>query len=182
MRMVADLARPAEVHDFRDPIAGDVLKVVTAFPPARGIVRNLDYVDFDFLRSVHGLVVKPENQDLDVTVDGSNVFIDAKGGLSLSALDNPRPLDGGSLPEYRSSYIDFIAAREDDPRALVARRNDPGSGAVLYRQRLLLRGYRRPRPAEFRPRRQGPAQEGGAVAGHRGYARLPADRGIAGVQ
>src|SRR5690606_28358808 len=57
--MGADLPRPATVHQFRDPVVGDVLSVVTAFPPARGVVRNLEYVDFEALRSVHGLVVRP---------------------------------------------------------------------------------------------------------------------------
>lgn len=124
MRMVADLARPSQVHDFRDPIAGDMLKVVTAFPPARGVLRDLDYVDFNLLRSVHGLVVKPENESIEVSVEGTNVFVDAKGGLSLSALDSPRPLDGGSLPEYRSSYLDLLGMREDDLGIFVERRED----------------------------------------------------------
>lgn len=130
MRMVADLARPFEVHDFRDPVAGDMLKVVTAFPPARGIVRNLDYVDFDLLRTVHGMVVRPENESVEVSLEDAKVFVDANGGLTLSALDTPRPLDGGSLPEYRSSYVDLLAVREDDPMIFAERREDLSNKAA----------------------------------------------------
>ena len=60
--MVATLGKPYKVHSFRDPVVGDVLDVVTAFPPARGVVRDLSYVDFDALRSVHGLVLRPRQR------------------------------------------------------------------------------------------------------------------------
>ncbi|MEO7221831.1 MAG: hypothetical protein ABIY37_05105, partial [Devosia sp.] len=53
-QMAALLGRPHKVHSFRDPVVGDMLQVVTAFPPARGAVRDLSYVDFEALRSVHG--------------------------------------------------------------------------------------------------------------------------------
>ena len=35
LEMTADIQRAAKVHEFRDPVVGDILKVVTAFPPAR---------------------------------------------------------------------------------------------------------------------------------------------------
>ena len=52
------LGRPAAVHRSAIPDVGDMLEVVTAFPPARGAARNLAFVDFEALRSVHGLVVE----------------------------------------------------------------------------------------------------------------------------
>ncbi len=59
--MLVDLQRPSQMHEFRDPDVGDVLQVITAFPPARGVARDLHYVDFELLRSVHGLAIKGEN-------------------------------------------------------------------------------------------------------------------------
>src|SRR5690606_13527760 len=64
--MTANIVRPARVHDFADPMVGDTLQVVTAYPPARGLTRSFDYVDFAAMRSVHGLVVRPKAADLDV--------------------------------------------------------------------------------------------------------------------
>src|SRR5690606_27935867 len=39
-QMLADLNRPAKVHQFRDPTVGDLLNIVTAYPPSRGAARN----------------------------------------------------------------------------------------------------------------------------------------------
>lgn len=121
-QMSADVGRPSQVHEFRDPIVGDVLSVVTAFPPARGINRDLSYVDFDTLRSIHGLVVKPEIDDLKVGIDGNKAVIQSPQGLTLSAQTATRVLDSGDAAEFRGSYVDFVAAKEDDPAKFVQRR------------------------------------------------------------
>ncbi|NGP17949.1 hypothetical protein [Devosia aurantiaca] len=78
--MVADIARPGRIHDFRDPLVGDMLQVVTAYPPARGVTRTLDYVDFTALRSVHGLVLKPKSSGLDVAIESPLAVISSTGG------------------------------------------------------------------------------------------------------
>jgi hypothetical protein len=124
LQMAIDLQRPAQMHEFRDPVVGDVLQVVTAFPPARGIARDLHYVDFSLLRSVHGLVIKGENDALKVALDAGNAVVTAPGGLTMSALESTRRFDSGEAPELRSSYIDFAAGKEDDPALLVERREE----------------------------------------------------------
>ena len=118
--MTADLARPARVHEFRDPNVGDVLEVVTAYPPARGLTRTLDYVDFSTLRSVHGLVVKPQNPELDVAVDNDLAVISTPAGLTVSALDRPRNITGSPTLVARSSFIDLTRLEEPDPAAFTA--------------------------------------------------------------
>jgi hypothetical protein len=120
--MSVDLQRPSQLHEFRDPVVGDMLKVVTVFPPARGVGRNLQFVDFDMLRSVHGLVIRGDNSDLRVSIEGGNAILHAADGLSLSTLDQIRSLDSATIPAYRSSYVDFMAIREDDPLKFVERR------------------------------------------------------------
>ncbi|UJW86614.1 tetratricopeptide repeat protein [Devosia sp. SL43] len=112
--IVADVARPARVHDFRDPVVGDVLKVVTAFPPARGVTRTLDYVDFSALRSVHGLVIKPETLDLDVTIENDLAVLSTSGGLTVSALDGPRTIGNGIAEAMRGSFIDLAQLEQPD--------------------------------------------------------------------
>lgn len=113
--VTAELARPGRVHQFRDPIVGDVLSVVTALPPARGIPRALEYVDFDAIRSVHGLVVRPEHGDVTVALDNSLAVIKAKGGLTVSAVDRAHPMDGQTDAAARASYVDFAALTAPDP-------------------------------------------------------------------
>ncbi|MBI4920641.1 MAG: hypothetical protein HY834_02745 [Devosia nanyangense] len=115
--MTAALGKPYQVHSFRDPVVGDFLDVVTAFPPARGSARDLSYVDFDALRSVHGLVVRPDNADLDVSVVDDHALIKVPDGLMLSDQDAPRALDSGSAAEFRDSFVDFAALKEDNPAA-----------------------------------------------------------------
>ncbi|WP_196257653.1 hypothetical protein [Pelagibacterium limicola] len=81
----ADVGQPGRVHTLRDPNVGDTLEVVTAFPPARGIVRDLHYVDFSAPRTVHGLVFRPNHDGVSVRVEGNRAVVAAEAGLTLSA-------------------------------------------------------------------------------------------------
>ncbi len=112
--MVAELARPARIHDFRDPVVGDVLKVVTAYPPARGVTRTLDYVEFSALRSVHGLVIKPESAELELDLESQHAVISTPGGLIVSAQDAPRTIGNGVVEAMRSGFIDLAALEQPD--------------------------------------------------------------------
>ncbi|HEY0919087.1 tetratricopeptide repeat protein, partial [Devosia sp.] len=135
-RMTADLAHPAGVHQFRDPVVGDVLQVVTAYPPSRGLVRTLEFVDFAALKSAHGLVLKPFNADLAVSIEGQGARIEAGGGLTLSALDHTRRLDTRNPAEFRGSFIDLGAARENNPAAFARRREELIARAAANEGRL----------------------------------------------
>jgi tetratricopeptide (TPR) repeat protein len=112
--IVANVARPARVHDFRDPNVGDVLKIVTAYPPARGLTRTLEYVDFAALRSVHGLVVKAETDDLNVTIENELAVLDVQGGLTVSAIDGPRSIGNGITEAMRGGFVDLARMEEPD--------------------------------------------------------------------
>lgn len=121
-QMVADVARPARIHEFRDPDVGDVLKIVTAYPPARGIARTLDYVDFSALRSVHGLVVKPRTSDLAVVIENSDAIISEPGGLTVSSIDTPRALANSVNDTARVSYVNLGELEEPNAALFLARR------------------------------------------------------------
>jgi len=134
--MSADIDHPGKVHVLRDPIVGDTLRVVTVMPPARGLTRDLQYVDFDALKSAHGLVIEPHNASLDVGIADHGVLITANGGLTLSAVEASRVLDAGNAPEFRDSYLDLDVLRQDDPAELVSRERDIQSRAAGAEGRL----------------------------------------------
>ena len=112
--VVAQMDRPARVHDFRDPNVGDVLKVVTSYPPARGLSRSLDYVDFSALRSVHGLVIKPESEDLLVSVENDLAVLSVQGGLTVSTIDGPRSVGNGITEAMRGGFVDLARLEQPD--------------------------------------------------------------------
>lgn len=122
--MTADIERPGKVHVLRDPVVGDTLRVVTVMPPARGLTRSLQFVDFDALRSAHGLVIKPRNDSLDVEIHEKVAVISAASGLTLSTLETSRKLDAGNSPEFRQSYLDLGVWREDNPESFTARKEE----------------------------------------------------------
>ena len=122
--MVADVVRPARIHDFRDPVVGDLLKVVTAYPPARGVTRTLDYVEFSALRSVHGLVIKPETPELDLAIENELAVMSTSGGLTVSAIDTPRTMGNGVTESLRGSFVDLGSLEEKDYGAMAAHIED----------------------------------------------------------
>ncbi len=121
--MVADVVRPGRVHDFRDPLVGDVLKVVTAYPPARGLTRSLDYVDFTALRSVHGLVVQPKSANLAVAIESPEAVISTTGGLTVSAIDTLRNTGSEAQEAARAGYLDLTSLEERSPQAFIETRD-----------------------------------------------------------
>ncbi len=122
--VTADMNRPAKVHQLRDPEVGDVLEVVTAFPPSRGIVRDLEYVDFAALRSVHGLVIQPLHEDVTVDIEDQNAVIRAKRGLIVSTPVVARAAEGDAAGRQRDGFLDLTALIEENPGRLVARADD----------------------------------------------------------
>ncbi|MBU1306538.1 MAG: hypothetical protein KKF33_13595 [Alphaproteobacteria bacterium] len=130
LEMVADVARPGRVHDFRDPNVGDLLTVVTAYPPARGVMRSLDYVDFSALRSVHGLVIKPKSPDVTVALANNDAIISQQGGLTVSASDGPRPAGAGGTETMRSSFVDLGRLEQPDFGVFATEKENLEAGAA----------------------------------------------------
>ena len=122
--IAANVERPGHVHVLRDPVVGDTLRIVTVMPPARGLTRNMSFVDFDALRTAHGLAIKPLTDELDVAIEGKIALISSRAGLSLSTSDASRKLDAGSAPAFRESYLDLGMWRETDPEAFTKRREE----------------------------------------------------------
>ncbi|QJR18327.1 hypothetical protein [Pelagibacterium halotolerans] len=134
--VVADLERPANVHQLRDPDVGDILDVVTTYPPARGVVRDLGFVDFQAPRSVHGLVVKPLHEGVSVSIEDRYAVIAADGGLTVS-------VDAGQrlyAPDEASvSALDLNAMMTPNPDEFGLRRDEYMARAAMAEGRDLDR-------------------------------------------
>ncbi|WP_424982987.1 hypothetical protein [Maritalea sp. S77] len=144
--LVADLKRPGRVHQMRDPNVGDLLQVVTAYPPSRAIVRDLEYVDFKALRAVHGLVVKPYHSDVELRIEGADVVLDAKDQLMLSSatdINREVPIEIGE----RVGYIDLSGGDISRPDRFIEQREEiqvraaEGEGAARESARVELARY-----------------------------------------
>lgn len=119
LQITAEMGRPGRVHQLRDPGVGDMLAVVTAYPPARGMVRDLHYVDFSAPRTVHGLVFKPNHEDVSVWLEGSEVVVGAEAGLTLST---EQPLRFAATAAPQASLMELGSHVVANPGDLAARR------------------------------------------------------------
>src|SRR5690606_14984082 len=112
-----------------------------AFPPARGLTRTLDYVDFVALRSVHGLVVQPKSQALDVSISSPDAVISTTGGLTVSAIDALRNIGAEAQEAARAGYLDLVSLEERDPKVFIEQRDhlEAAAAASEARERDIAR-------------------------------------------
>ena len=80
----APLAGATRVINLADPVVGDILTVVTALGPPKGVPSRRDYVQLALLPSIHGLAIEPMVEDLSVQRDGDLVRMTRSQGLVLS--------------------------------------------------------------------------------------------------
>jgi hypothetical protein len=80
-----------QVHRLNDPTIGDTVYVVTAQPPARGVLREQRFVEFRALASIHGLAFVPLADDLAVTLSADGAQIARPAGLAVSNMPAPPP-------------------------------------------------------------------------------------------
>lgn len=138
----ASFREARKVHRLHDPAGGGTLIVVTAEPPARGLPKLHQLVDFTALSTVHGLAISPTADDLDVSIDAEGVLIARANGLILSdavtlagyspakeaAMQPERPgfvdvntegvLDSGVVYRLISDYVRAAAEASEDERTV----------------------------------------------------------------
>ncbi|MDB5416720.1 MAG: hypothetical protein JWP50_139 [Phenylobacterium sp.] len=126
----APVAGATRVVKVVDPAVGDVLSVVTALGPAKGLPSRREYVQMALLPSIQGLAVESYIDDLSVARDGDIVHIGRPAGLALSpkwaTADKEQALLGAPQPAAMPSLVDY----ETWPRT--------GSGGFLARYNALL--------------------------------------------
>ncbi len=81
------LPRAGLLHRFVDPEAGDTLLVVTAMPPAHGLVKRQDFVELSLLESIHGVAIRPNSDDVTASIASDKIVLGKPGGLTLSPAD-----------------------------------------------------------------------------------------------
>ncbi len=76
--------RPRTLHHIIDPAVGDKLMVVTALAPARGFLKEQDFVELRALPSVLGVVLQPFADDLTAELSVDKITVSRPLGLALS--------------------------------------------------------------------------------------------------
>lgn len=80
------------VHRVPDAQIGDELLVVTLKPPARGLLRERDFIEFGALATAQGLAFEPFADDLDLKTDIAEIMLTRGKGLTLSLDVEPAQL------------------------------------------------------------------------------------------
>jgi tetratricopeptide (TPR) repeat protein len=117
------LPKAGLLHRFVDPEAGDTLLVVTAMPPAHGLVKRQDFVELSLLESIHGVAIRPNSDDVTASIASDKIVLGKPGGLTLSPADTGaeraptavRPIF--DLGEWRRNQQGSFIERQD---ALIA--------------------------------------------------------------
>ncbi|MBS0527855.1 MAG: tetratricopeptide repeat protein, partial [Proteobacteria bacterium] len=132
------LAGTGRLHRIVDSDSGDVLMVVTALPPAQGVIKQQEFVEFSLRESAHGVVVEPKSDDVTLEISPDKVTVSRPGGLTLSAANSgperattaARPIfdveqwrkDGqADFFKRLDELIDVASAASDDQARTVAR-------------------------------------------------------------
>jgi tetratricopeptide (TPR) repeat protein len=113
------LPKAGRLHRFVDPDVGDTLLVVTAMPPAHGLIKRQDFVELSLLESIHGVAIHPNSDDVTADVASDKIFLGKPGGLTLSPADTGaeraptavRPIF--DLGEWRRNRDGNFLERED---------------------------------------------------------------------
>ncbi len=78
--------RPHALHRITDPETGGALSVVTGFVPARGLLKEQDFVEFRVPATTHGVAIEPLADDLDVEIASDKIVISRPAGLVISSV------------------------------------------------------------------------------------------------
>lgn len=108
---------PGRIRKLRDPRAGDNIFVVTAFGPARGIIKPQRFVEMDALASAHGIALVSRSDELTVVSKEKRIVVEQPRGLSLSSKNLARgitllPVNAGVT---RPGFVDFNEMYEPNP-------------------------------------------------------------------
>ena len=96
VRNIADRARATvsipiigagQLMRFSDPDTGEVFMAVTSALPVNGFIKPQSFVDFSLLQSAHGVVIRPNSDDLQAEIAADKITLGRPGGLTLSAAE-----------------------------------------------------------------------------------------------
>jgi hypothetical protein len=134
--------RPQAMRRVVDPDIGDTLFVVTGFAPARGLLKEQDFLEFHILASTHGIVIQPLADDVDAELADNKLLISRPPGLILSAASEVGPR--GHRPvvlDPHSWGFDREAAFGERQKALITAAADAPAGRRMPARFDLARFY-----------------------------------------
>ena len=108
----APVAGATRVINLPDRVVGDVLTVVTALGPPKGVPSRRNYVDAVLLASVQGLAIMPLVDDLSVQRDGELVRVSRGQGLNLSPVWATRDKEVAQLGAPRPAAMPALISEE----------------------------------------------------------------------
>jgi tetratricopeptide (TPR) repeat protein len=117
------LADANGVHWYEDPLNGAKLAIVTSEGTPRGMAKNQRFVEFQFLPSLHGLVVLAEADDVTVRTEIDQVIVSRGSGLSVSLVNMGKGGEGSPLDKL-TPVIDRKKWAEDAAGDLLTRQRD----------------------------------------------------------
>lgn len=124
MILSTDFSRAGQVRKLRDPKVGDDVFVVTAFGPARGVIKPQRFVEMDALTSAHGVALVSRADDLNVVHKDERIVVQKPRGLSLSSQNLARGIT--LLPVKvgvsRPGFVDFNEMYEPNPVGFMRRK------------------------------------------------------------
>lgn len=117
-KVVVNLPDNGQVHWISDTEVGDQLAVVTAFGPARGLIKRQEFVEFAALPTAHGLAFQPIADDLAVRIAFSEVVVTRDAGLTVSAGRTQTYVPGAKATAdgTRPGFVDFESWQQGDER------------------------------------------------------------------
>jgi tetratricopeptide (TPR) repeat protein len=123
----APVAGATRIVRVPDPVVGDVVTVVTALGPSKGLPSRRDYVQFSILPSVQGLAIDSYIDDLSVDHNQDIVHIARSGGLVLSPAwatkDKEEAEVGAPQPAAMPSLVDYENWPKTGPGGFLVRYN-----------------------------------------------------------
>ncbi|HEX5509380.1 MAG TPA: tetratricopeptide repeat protein, partial [Pseudolabrys sp.] len=93
---------PKKIHHIIDPDMGDSLLVVTALGPARGFLKEQDFVELRTLESTQGVIIQPIADDISAELAVDKIVVSRPGGLTISAAE----LNGRGSGMFQSLNFD----------------------------------------------------------------------------
>ncbi len=130
-RAVVDFDDTSRLLWLEDASLGERVAVITAFGPARGLIKRQEFVEFIAFPSAHGLAIQPLADDLNVSIQIDEVIITRSNGLWLSAAGNitaAREIE--DLARTRPGFIDFEKFRAGGPATYLSRRRQLSAAAA----------------------------------------------------
>lgn len=113
-----------------DPVVGDVLSVITALSPAKGVPTRREYVQMAVLPSAQGLAMESYVDDLAVSHEGDLVHIGRPAGLTLSPASAGVEREEAQLGAPQAASMPALIDYANWPRT--------GHGGFLKRYETLL--------------------------------------------